>query len=193
MAEIIGNVYDTYYNTYRTRTMAQIWPTFEEFYQGYINTGLPNDSFITSENLNLVYAMLYADYGNHAISSSDENRFKVKLYTLIFIHWPTAAKKMDIQKKLRDLTEEDMRLGSKMIYNHANNPSTEPSTATLMELTQIDNQNTNTLKKSKMDAYSEIYNILDSDILTDFMERFKDLFANISPSMPLWYVTHEGE
>ena len=43
-----------------------------------------------------------------------------------------------------NLSEEDIRLGSKAIYNQALNPQTEPSTKSLEELTYINQQNTTT-------------------------------------------------
>lgn len=43
--------------------------------------------------------------------------------------------------------------GSKSIYNHAFNPSNEPSTASLDELDYINEQNTSNVKRSKIDAY----------------------------------------
>ena len=63
---------------------------------------------------------------------------------------------MDIQNKIRNLTEDEIRIGTKAIYNQAVNPGTEPSTGSLEELTSISAQNTTGYKKSKLDAYMSV-------------------------------------
>ena len=54
--------------------------------------------------------------------------------------------------------------GSKQIYNHANNPSTEPGTDTDEELAYINDQNTTKNKKSKLDAYALYNEVLKNDV-----------------------------
>lgn len=44
--------------------------------------------------------------------------------------------------------------GSKVINNHAFNPSGSPTTATLEELTYTNEQTTQNYKKSKLEAYT---------------------------------------
>lgn len=59
-----------------------------------------------------------------------------------------------MQNELRTMSDDDLIKGSKQIVNHSYNPSTAPSTATLEELTTINEQNTNNYKRSKLDAYA---------------------------------------
>lgn len=59
-----------------------------------------------------------------------------------------------MQNELRTMSDDDLIKGSKQIVNHSYNPSTTPSTATLEELTTINEQNTNNYKRSKLDAYA---------------------------------------
>jgi hypothetical protein len=76
------------------------------------------------------------------------------MFSVIFQYGPTWEKKLDIQEKLRDLTEAEILAGAKAIYNHAFNPETTPSTASLEELNYINDQNITNYKKSKLEAYS---------------------------------------
>ena len=62
------------------------------------------------------------------------------MFSIIYQYGPTWEKRLDIQKSLRGLTEEDIRGGTRQINNHAWNPGTEPSTATLDELTTTNEQ-----------------------------------------------------
>ena len=181
---------DTYYGTYRTRTFAEIFPSFEEFQKEYTASKLAID---LGEGLSLaqLYYMLYAHYGNSHISYSDEHQFKYYLYTIIFQYGPTAAKERDIQNKLRGLSDDELVLGGKAIYNHSYNPSTEPSTATLEELLTINDQNTTNYKKSKMEGYAALLSLLKRDVLDEFIHKFARLFIRVAAAdKPLLYTTY---
>ena len=94
---------------------------------------------------------------------------------------PTWLKKVDIQEALRGLGNDpndlsDIINGAKAIYNHAFNPETEPSTQSTEELTYINDQNVTNYKKSKMDAYAQLWSVLVSDVTTEFIKKFQPLF-----------------
>jgi hypothetical protein len=78
------------------------------------------------------------------------------MFSVIFQYGPTWQKRLDIQAKIRGLTDSDILIGSKAIYNTALNPSTAPSTGSLEELTYINSQNTTNYKKSKLEAYAQL-------------------------------------
>ena len=82
-----------------------------------------------------------------------------------------------MQSKIRNLSDEEIQLGSKAIYNRALNPGTEPSTGSLDELNAILEQNTTNYKKSKLEAYTQVWLLLESDVTQDFLNRFKPLFS----------------
>lgn len=100
--------------------------------------------------------MLYARYGNSSIANEDVNQFKYKVFSIIFQYGPTWEKRLDIQSKLRNLSDADILAGQKAVYNNALNPGTAPGTSSPEELTYINAQNTTSLKKSKMDAYMQL-------------------------------------
>jgi hypothetical protein len=196
---------DTYYGVYRTRTFADIFPSYEEFiediqesplYVDFDNVIDPNDpkredldGLLTYETL---YYMLYAHYGNSHIAYSDENQFRFYLYTLIHQYGPTVAKKAYVQSKLRSLSQDELLRGGKAIYNHAFNPGTEPSTATLTELTRINDQNTSNHIKSVMEGYANLLGLLETDVLDEFIHRFRRLFIKVlAADYPLYYTTEE--
>lgn len=181
------------YGNYRTRTFCDIWNSESSF-----ETDIKDSPFagsISDENINLLYYLLYASYGNSHIASSDENQFKYKVYSVIYKYGPTWESRVKIQKELRDLIgTEDLFLGSTEIYNHSNNPSIRPTTQTLDELTTIDDQNVTKRKRNKLDAYSLLYQMLVSDVTQEFINRFKPLFLQIvEPNLPLWYITDEDD
>ena len=178
---------------YTTVIFTEVWDDVDKFkadlayspFAGCISTSNP-------DNVSLVFYLLYAKYGNSPIANFDIMQFKYKIFSTMFQYGPTWEKRLDIQAKLRNLTEADILLGSKAIYNHANNPSTTPSTATLDELTYIDDQNTTNYKKSKMDAYTQLWALLKTDVTEEFLKKFQKCFKQfVAPSAPLIYVDDE--
>lgn len=176
------------YGNFRTRTLSNIFTTLESFKEDYISCGIPVT--LSDDNLTTLYYLLYARYGNSNIASSDENQFKYKLFSTIFMYGPAWQKRLDIQQKLVNLSDEEIVKGTTAIYNSALNPSTQPSTQTLEELNYINSQNTTKYKKSKIEGYATLYSLIETDVTEEFISKFKKLFITIvEPELPLWYRT----
>lgn len=180
------------YGNYRTRKFTEIYDDVDKFLEDYNDCGIPAE--ITDESASTLYYMLYARYGNSSVASSDENQFKYKLFTIIFQYGPTWEKRLEVQKKIRQLTDDELRESAKAIYNQSLNPSTLPSTDTMDELTTINAQNVTKHKRSKTDAYALLMDLLQTDVTGEFLDKFKKLFITIvEPDYPLWYITDEEE
>ena len=135
---------------------------------------------------------MFARYGNNPIVNFDITQFKMKLMSVIATYGPVWENKKAIQKSLRDLTETELLQGAKQIYNHAFNPSTEPTTAQLEELTHINDQNTTNNKKSKMEAYSILWANLHVDATDEFLNKFKNCFSRfVGDQFPIIYVEED--
>lgn len=162
---------------YSTKKFCQIWESVNDFVYDY--NQLPDGMRVMKQDLSTVttlFYLLYAKYANNPITNYDENQFKFKVFSIMFAKGPTWEKKIDVQKALRDLTEEDLLRGGKAIYNNAQNPSTEPSTGDLEELEYINSQNTTNYKKSKMEAYAQLWSLLNEDVTSKFINEFRVCF-----------------
>lgn len=176
------------YGNYRQKKFTDVFPDSATFLNEYKNNGIKTT--IADDTATTLYYLLYSRYGNSTIASSDINRFKYSLWSIVFSYAPTWEKRLEIQEKLRDLTDDDLLIGSTQIHNHAYNPGTTPSTSTLEELTAINEQNTSRVKRGKMDSYSMLWDLLSIDVTQDFLNKFKYLFLTVvQPEIPLWYVT----
>lgn len=176
------------YGNYRNRSFTDIWPSAEAFLEDYNNAGIP--ATIAETSATTLYYLLYARYGNSTIASYDETQFKYKVFTLIFMYGPTWEKRIEIQKEIRGTELEEFLKGSAAIYNHAQNPSTAPSTQTTEELPYIDSQNVQKYRRSRAEAYTNLMALLETDVTAYFLDRFKNLFLVIvEPEAPLWFVT----
>lgn len=190
---------------YDTKLFTEIWDSADSFktdfqaspFAGCIHYGEAKPSPETGnydDDVSLLYYLLYARFANNPIANMDETQFKYKIYSVIFQYGPTWEKRLEIQDKLRKLTEEDMRLGSKAIYNSAMNPSTEPTTNTLEELTYINGQNVTKYKKSPMEAYGILWDLLNTDVTERFINRFRVCFKQfVAPEKHLWYISDDEE
>lgn len=185
-------MYQNLYGNYRNRKFTDIWDAAGSFLEDYNSNGITPT--ISDDSATLLYYLLYARYGNSTIASSDENQFKYKVFSTIFMYGPTWEKRLEIQKGIRDLTLEEVQKGGKAIYNTALNPNQSPTTTSLEELKYINQQNTSNFVKSQVDAYAILIGLLETDVTEEFIGEFKKLFLTVvSPELPLWYVTEEGE
>ena len=183
---------------YTTKTFADVWKDYSAFSTDYasmmplVSGGLASP--LTSNNIQAVYYLLYAKYGNTPIICEDEMQWKMKMMSVIITYGPTWERKKAIQVSMRALTETDLLQGAKQIYNHAFNPSTLPATSALEELTHINDQNTANNKKSKMEAYSILWANLHVDATDEFLQKFNKCFCRfVGDQFPTIYVTEEEE
>lgn len=178
------------YGLKQNTRFSDIWSEVEPFMTDYKESGICADGInvIEDKYLRTLFFLLYARYGNDSIRSTDRNRFKYQLFSLIFQFGPTWVKRLEIQDELRELTIDEITMGSKAIFNHAYNPGTEPSTATLTELTAINEQNTSRYQKPKLEGYAILIELLNSDVTGTFLAKFKPLFkVMVEPQKTLWY------
>lgn len=176
------------YGSYRQKRFTDVYERVEDFLADYKDCGIPTT--ISDNSAQTLFYLLYGSYGNDIVASSDINRFKYKLFSIIFQYAPNWEKQLEIQTKLRGLTEEDIRLGSRQIYNTAQNPSTEPSTDTTDELQYINNQNVTKNQRGVLEGYATLLSLLRTDVTQEFLNRFRKLFLTIvQPEEPLLYIT----
>lgn len=185
------------YGNYRTRTFSEIFykegtPSAQIFTEAW--EASPFTANLETLDTNLIFALLYGRYGNSNIASSDENRFKYQLFSIIFQYGPTWQKELTIQKDIREKDVEDFIIGATNIVNNASNPSTAPTTQSLEELPYINQQNVSKTVRSIADGYALILSLLKDDVTETFLRRFEKLFLTIvEPERPLWYAEYSME
>ena len=163
----------------QTITFSQVWDEYTKFKTEFDDS--PFTGIITANNLEILYYLLYAKFGNSFITNLDINQWKFKVFSTIWKYGPAWEKKLEIQANLKelDIKSKDFLKGARAIYNKALNPETEPSTSALTELTYINEQNTTNYEKSKMDALTQLWNLIATDVTDSFLERFAPLFKRI--------------
>jgi len=150
------------------------------------------DDLISDKYIEFIYFLLYANYGNSHIASSDVNRFQFKLMSLVYQYGPLWIKKTEIQKRIRNLTEEEIRSGSKSVYITAQHDGSAPSTDSLEELLHIESQNVTKNQRGKLEGYGLLLELLKTDVTEEFVNKFKKLFQVVSSNeCPILYSEEE--
>lgn len=175
----------TLYGTYRMPTFSEVWDNQAQFVDDCQKSGLTIP--LGTNELNDLYILLYARYGNSVIASSSVDRFCYGVYSIIYMYGGAWKQRKAIQDKVQSyaLDDADIFKGSLAISNRANNPGTVPTTE---ELDAIDHQATMRYKKDPLSAYDYLASLIKTDVTKEFIDKFAKLF-NVwaSPEMPLLY------
>ena len=192
-------IYDanyTHYGRFSNKRFLDVFPDAETFKKEYSYYQILFNSPIKVEEnqMGFIYYILYSKYGSEYIAMSNTTRFESKLFATLELAAPMLLKELDVQKNLLALSDEEIRAGSKAVYNHAFNPSGTPSTSTLQEIPYINDQNTTQYKKSPMEGYSILLSLLDDNLLENFLRKFKKLFLRVlAPTRARLYDVEELE
>lgn len=174
---------------YNTKTFVQILPDFDSFkklfdedYDQYAK------DCITSASLKKLYWLLYSRYADNPIANLSESRFKAKIVAITFQKAPTWEKKLSVQQILRGLTDDELQAGSRTIFNRALHDEREPGTNTDTELPFINAQDVSKQKRSKIDAYAYLMDVLRNDVTEELITSYAKLFSKfVSPNVTRIY------
>lgn len=181
---------------YSTMLFTDIWDEVSDFMSDFHNNGIidVNNQPITDANATTLFYLLYARYGNNPIANRDTTQFKYKVFSVIFQYGPTWQKELEVQQALRGLTEDQLREGAVAIHNSAQNPSMAPATDAFDPLNYINAQSASKYKKSKIEGYALLLELLKTDVTESFLKKFNICFKRfVSSERPLIYVTEEDE
>lgn len=131
------------------------------------------------------YYLCVGRWGNTQIIVPDAQltRWKLRFFSIVFQFGPNWAKQMDLQNKLRNLSDDELLRGSLMVSTNALNPAEKPSgTFDSLDMPKVDTiqqQATSQSRRSKMDAYATLAQLLRTDVTENFLIRFDSLFRSV--------------
>lgn len=183
--------FDYLFGNFYTKTFAEVFPSFSHFKADYEESELDAEGNSLAENsLKSLYYLLYARYGNSHIIFYDDMQFKYNVFSTIFMYGPTWERRLNLQSKLRALTDEELTAGTIANHTHAYNPSSLSEE----EINYINEQNKTKYTKSKLEGYAMGAQLLEKDITKEFIDKFQKLFIKvIVPYSPLYYTTNITE
>lgn len=187
------SMYQELFTNQYTKTLSDVYPEYSDFQSDYENLGIPmrlkDPSFLKT-----IYVLLMGEYGHSSMAALSEDLFRLRLFTLIMSYGPQYERELDIQNKLLAMSDEELQVSSKAVYNTSLNPSEKPSTDSLEILDTINQQNVTNHIRSKLDAFAFLRDVLDADLTKEFIKRFDHLFVRLLNNIgnQLYYKT-EGD
>ena len=180
---------------YNTNVLTDVFPDFASFKNVFDNDF---DKYakdcITEANLKKLYWLLVARYGANPIVNYSIDLFKAKIVGITFQKGPTWERKLAVQKSLRELSEAELLTGARTMFNRALHPETAPGTDTDEELSYINAQDVSKQKRSKLDAYSYLQDVLKTDVTEEFIRSYEKLFSKfVSPTITHVYEDYDLE
>ena len=151
-----------------------IWESSEAFVTAYHNQSLPQE--LKDETITTLYYLLYGRHGSDCISGTNVRQWEYRFWGMVFQYGPAWEKRLQVQKRVRELSEDDLRDGDLNLNNLAYNPGTAPATTSTEVLKGIAQQNAGIKKRSILGGYSMLESLLATDVSEEFLEHFKDLF-----------------
>lgn len=175
---------------YNTKTFSDVYPDFATFKKDFDEEfGQYAKDCISATSLKYLFYMLYSRYTNNPIVNYSEIQFRSKLVNITFQKGPTWERKFALQKTLRELSDDDLLTGARTIFNRAEHDASEPSTLSTEETPYINYQDVSKQRRSKLDAYSYLQDVLKTDVSEEFIKSYKVLFSKfVSPTITRIYV-----
>lgn len=175
---------------HNTRLFKNIFPDYQTFSEWYSGTPLSDDSNdVPSEK---TFTLIAYEYNNSHVSMSPES-FKEHFANELYTYYKEFEETTKIIKELMSLSENDLRIGDRLITNLADIPETESST-NVEEVDFISNQQKQFTEKSKLQIKREELSAKRAFTVKTFLRRFKNLFIKIlSPAYTYVVEENQGE
>ena len=175
---------------YNTKTFSNIFPDLETFKDTYVSSPLYAEGHTLEDaNIDILFYLLYARYGNNPIANLSEHQFVYKMFSIIFQYGPTWQKELSIQSELRDKTLTQLSQGAIQKYGHAFNDASNPGD--WKDIKYFNEQNINEYTKGLLDTYNDLEILLKKDVTETFINRFKVCFKTMV--RPDWTYIYETE
>ena len=174
---------------YNTKLFIDVYPTFDSFKHDFDEEfDMYAKDCISATSLKKLYWLLYSHYASNPIVNYSVIIFRSKVVAITFQKGPTWERKLALQKTLRDLSDDDLLTGARTIFNRAMHDESAPSTDTDTELTYLNSQDVSKQRRSKLDAYSYLQDVLKTDVIEEFIQSYAKLFSKfVSPSITRIY------
>lgn len=170
------------------KTFSEVYADSDALQKDFESRGFETSGFPSDFPWALFYSLIYGRHGNATIISPDDYlaAWETRFCSILWQFGPYWMREVAIQQSLRELSEEDLLKGSLVVSSNALNPAAKPTeTFENMDVPKVDTiqqQATSQSRRSKMDAYAALSQLLRTDVTESFLRRFDALFRNIYPN-----------
>lgn len=167
------------------KAFSEVYADYSALQTDFEGRGLNSLGFPSDFPWALFYTLIYGRHGNATIVSPDSylEAWEARFCSIVWQFGPYWLKQTQVQEAIRSLTEDDLIRGGLVVSTNALNPAEEPSETfeglEMPKVGTINQQATSQSRRSKMDAYAALSQLLRTDITEGFLRRFDALFRNI--------------
>lgn len=158
------------------------------FYEKYPNSTVFLDMWnvspfkintITNEEITEIYNHLVTEYMMSHFKFIEQLQIDLQVAHLIHNYYPNVKKRLELQKQMLTLTDEELAQGGLLIQSDMVNPDTDEITPLGDDLPFTSKKSIQTKKHSKLDRIARQYSLIIDGIYDTFITRFKDLFITL--------------
>lgn len=198
---LIDGFESIYNNNSATKKFSDVFEDLDSFKSEFRSSPL-NEANLTDATLGIVYAELYARYGDSYYTATNMYRNKLKTFSILKNEGLIFQKKLEIQNAILNMSLADLKDDGVIINNYAENPGDE-ATDTIVDVGEytgedfmkfVNNQSAQKSKKGKLTAYrDQLYSL--KNVTDSFIDKFKVLFEKLlwSSYLPIMFREEEIE
>lgn len=158
------------------KTFLNVYPTVDDFLSEYQKNHFVIEG-VSNQELTDVYYSLMSEY----MESEFKYRYSIDMIHLALFRtlrdqYPAYKKRLEIQKKIFDLTMEDILSGGIFINSGMDNTDSNNIDPLNTELPYTRTKSLQKRQYSQIDALGRNYASIISGLTADFIESFRDLF-----------------
>lgn len=181
---LIDGFESLYHNNSATKKFSDVFEDLDSFKNEFRSSPL-NEANLTDETLGIVYAELYARFGDSYYTATNMYRNKLKTFSILKNEGLIFQKKLEIQNAILNMSLADLKDDGVIVNNYAENPA-EESTGTYETgeyegenfMKYVNNQSAQKTKKGKLTAYrDQLYSL--KNVTDSFIDKFKVLFEKL--------------
>lgn len=195
---LIDGFESLYHNNSATKKFSDVFEDLDSFKSEFRSSPL-NEANLTDSTLGIVYAELYARFGDSYYTATNMYRNKLKTFSILKNEGLIFQKKLEIQNAILNMSLADLKDDGVIVNNYAENPA-EDSVGTYETgeyegedyMKFVNNQSAQKSKKGKLTAYrDQLYSL--KNVTDSFIDKFKVLFEKLLWSSYLPVLSREQE
>lgn len=177
------------YNFTKTFVFKELIPSFEKFLELYENYMI-EQLFLDDDDLEKVYKILFNNYCNCSIAYDTPNAFYRMFFLEIFNSAEDYIIKLNMVRKLRELTVDELVSEYETITNVANNDNAVVSEPLKHIVPYITTQSSSASKGNKANAILRGLSAYRDNEVKYFVDKFQYLFLTIFGDYGIYYVNN---
>lgn len=177
------------YNFTKTFVFKELIPSFDKFLELY-DKYMIEQLYLEDEDIEKVYKILFNNYCNCSIAYDTPNTFYRMFFLEIFNSAEDYIIKLNMIKKLRELTVDELVSEYETITNVANNDNAVVSEPLKHIVPYITTQSSSTSKGNKANAILRGLSVYRDNEVKYFVDKFQYLFLTIFGDYGIYYVNN---